>query len=283
MPLHLNLVKRLREGAPRRIARGRKHLWQRLHLDRRASKTPVFVVGCHRSGTSMMVRAITKSPMTRVYDENQYPACSNYRLRSGEVIEALIRKSHAPVVVFKPICDAHLTDRLLQRHENSVALWLFRRYQDVVNSAVRKWQGHQKDILRWIRDGEWSQLGWRGERLSPQLIELVSSLYRDDMTNEEAASIQWYLRNTFLFDLGLAIDHRVMLVKYEDLVGNPQENFKRAFDFIGCPFNPQYVDDVFASSIQKRPSPVIDPRIQDLCEEMIKRLEETYNVRNTSS
>lgn len=276
------LLKRLREGVPRRLLRARKHIWQRRHLDRNAIKTPVWVVGCHRSGTSMMIRTITRCPMARVYDENSHASSLDYRLRSDSVLARLIRKSYAPVVVFKPICDAHLTDRLLERHPNSRALWPFRRYEDVANSAVRKWKGHQKDIMKWIRDRDWSQLGWRGERLSPALIDLITRLYREDMTHEEGAALQWYLRNTFYFDLGLDQDHRVRLVRYEDLVSKPLESFERVFAFMGCPFDPRYVDDVFATSIKKAPFPSIDPEIRSLCDGMAARLEEANSAQDAA-
>lgn len=279
------LFDRLRRATPRKLARhalaqarrGQKYLWQRRHLDRGVPKLGVFVVGCQRSGTNMLTRVIDRSPHAWVYPEDPYSAAfRDHRLRSPEVVDRLIRRSVAPTVAFKPICDSHLTDELVARHERSKAIWIYRGYRDVANSAVKNWGTHQVDIARWIVERNWEILDWRGERLGTEVDGLIRRVYRAEMSPQEGAALFWYTRNHFYFELGLDEEDRVLLVQYEDLVAHPAEAFRRVFEFIRCPFDPAFVSDVFLSSIGKTEFPAIDPRIESACEELQARLDTRY-------
>lgn len=274
-------LRRLRPGrvveeASRQGRRLRRWLWQRRHLDRRAPRRPVFVVGYGRSGTNMVMWTLERSPEVWPYHEHWWsPAFRDYRLRSTATIERLIRRSPSPIVVFKPICDSHLTDRLLERHSGSRAIWIYRRFQDAASSTVRNWGGHQLDIMRWIVDGDTDWLGWRGERLPSDLVELAHALFRDDMSWEEAAAFTWLVRNRFFFDLGLDRDPRVLLVRYEDLVGSDEEPFRRLFEFVGVPLSPTFLDHVFSESVGKHAFPPIHPELERRCRALLERLDAT--------
>lgn len=223
----------------------------------------------------MLMRTLERSPHVWVHHESRRSvAFRDFRLRSERTLERLIAWSPAKWVVFKPVCDAHLTDRLLERFPGARVLWPYRRYEDVANSAVRRWGGHHKDIMRAITRGDWEWLGWRGERLSPETVNLILRLYRDDMGFEEAAALQWYLRNHFYFELGLDRDSRVLLLSYERLVTAPKENFERVLSFLGgCPREGLDLGAISPRSLGKSPFPQIDPEIEQLCERMMHRLE----------
>ncbi len=104
----------------------------------------------------------------------------------------------------------------------------------------------------------------------------MTRLYRDDISYEESGALVWYLRNRLYFDLELERDDRVILVKYEDLVREPAPQFRRVFEFLGCPFRPEFVEGVFASSIRKRDFPEISGEARSLCDGMMARLDEFY-------
>jgi len=266
--------------ADRARGRLRKWLWQRRHLDRNPEKTTVFVVGCQRSGTNMLMDTIERAPDAWVYHEDSRSvAFRNYRLRSDEVIERLIRRSYARTVGFKPVCDSHWTDRLLDRHPDSRAIWIYRDYQDVANSAVRNFGAHQADIVRWIVEKDWKTLDWRGERLSESTVDLVHRVYRSDLSPEEGAALFWYMRNQLFFELSLHRDERVLFVRYEHLVGRPGEVFPRVFSFIGCTLDPVFYAGVFESSVRKHAFPEIDPELRKACEELQARLDAEHAAR----
>jgi hypothetical protein len=272
---------RIRSEAATRASRARRYLEQRRRFDAGTPRTPVFVVGCQRSGTNMVMWTLERSPEVWAYHEHRLSAAfRDYRLRPTPVIERLIRKSPAPLVAFKPICDSHLTDRLLERHAGSRAIWIYRHFGDVANSAARNFGDHVRDILRWIVQGDSDWLGWRGERLAPDAVDLVREVYRDDLSLEEAGAVFWYLRNRFFFDLGLERDPRVLLVRYEDLVSGSQAPFQRIFDFAGGQLDPAWLADLFASSIGKHRFPDVQPRVEAACRELAARLDAAHAAQH---
>jgi hypothetical protein len=272
---------RLQGGLRRRLQRGAKYLRQARRGRSASPNFAAFLVGCQRSGTTMTVAVFERSAETWVYGEDHPAAFRNYRLRSDECVERLVRRSFVSTVLFKPICDSQLTDRLLDRHPGSRAIWIYRAYQDVANSLVRKFGDHQKGVVQGIHDRDWTRIGWRGERLPEDLIELSTQLWRPEMPPEEAAAVMWLIRNRFFFDLGLSQDERVLLVRYEDLVTDPTRGFGRIFDFLNMPFDPAIVADVHASSIAKSAFPSIDPRVSSLCDELADRMATAYQEQGS--
>ncbi len=241
----------------------------------------VFVVGCQRSGTTMLLNVLGKSAECRVYHEGKNsPAYDYYRLQSQETVTRLIQSSHEPIVVFKPVLDSQHTDRLLDLYANGKAIWIYRHYGDVVNSSVKKWRGDQKEIMYGIaaairRDPKHHQYAI-SERMSERTVNLVKNLCHPGMSAEDGAALLWYVRNLLYFDLALEKNPSVLLVRYEDLVARPRESFPRIFDFIGCHFDQKYLSDIFDTSIQKNGAPVINEEIKRHCRDMMERLDDQY-------
>lgn len=205
--------------------------------------TPVFVIGCQRSGTTMFLRVLNRSPNVRVYHENNEAAFADeFRLRPDGDIRRLIESSDQPVVVFKPLQDSQRTLELLDLHHNSRAIWLYRHYEPVVNSALREWEDGLMKIMERVAEG-----GCPGEPerailggLDPAGLEFVREQVNLGLTPMEGALLHWYARNRIF--LGLYGDDRVLPVRYEQVIEAPLAEFRRVFDFIGEWFSPRYVD-----------------------------------------
>ncbi len=273
----LRIAARVPREAAAQARRGARWLRQRRRLPAGVRPQGVFVVGCQRSGTNMLMWTLERSPDVWVWHEHKLSAAfRDYRLRPTANIERLIASGPAPVVAFKPVCDAHLTDRLLERHPGSRAVWIFRGHTDVANSAVRNFGEHMRDIVRWIARGDTDLLGWRGERLAPDVVDLVREVDRDDLPLEDASALFWYMRNRFFFDLGLDRNPRTLLVRYEDLVTGGEAAFARVFSFLETPFDPAFLEGLFSDSVGKNAFPEIDPRIQRACDELEARLVAAY-------
>ena len=118
-----------------------------------------FVMGCQRSGTSMLLQLLDKSPQVITYGETERPAMRNYRLASENAIRGIMRRTPAQTVAFKPICDSHWTDRLLETYEGSKAIWIYRHYPDMVNSSLRKFSAQLKRIKKLASD-DLDGTGW---------------------------------------------------------------------------------------------------------------------------
>ncbi len=275
-------LKRLWRYTRRNMQRGQKYMAQRRRATKLGADSTVFVTGCGRSGTTMLVDTLDCSPEIWLYNEFHRAAFDRLRLKSPEGVKRLIRRCAAPTVVFKPLSDVHRVDELLSTYENSRALWIYRRYQDTANSAVRLWGESQKSMARNIAAGNRAELGWLGERLSDEVVAQFREAYREEGPPEEGAALIWYYLNQFFFTTGIDQDPRVMLLQYEDLVQRPRENFAEIFGFLGCHFDESFLSDVHKSSIGKNTFPEISPRVHELCTSLGKRLDATYEARRTT-
>lgn len=265
-------IQEWRAAAPGFLRRQAKHLRQaRYGWDHRRQVS--FVFGCQRSGTKMVMWVLEKSPAIRIYHENHASAFRDFQLRPDPIVRALIQASPAPVQVFKPICDSHRADEILDRHPRSRGLWIFRDAGDVANSAVQKWGDHQREVIAAVARGDLDTWGWRTARLPGDILADIRRVYRDDLTAAEGALLFWYMRNAFFFALGLDRDPRVKLVHYRQLVREPERAFRGLFAHVGAPFERRFVSEVRASSVGRRPMPDAHPDIVALCAGLQDRLE----------
>lgn len=226
----------------------------------------------------MVCGAIGNSPHGWDHQESEANiAFKDYQLRSDRIIRALIRVAPAPIVAFGNILDSQFADRLLTRFDGSRAIWVYRAYQDAANSSVLKWGNHFKDdMVRWVARSELDRLGPRGKRVSSETVQLFARIFHDDLSDEDGACLYWYMRNRLYFDLELHRDPRVLLVQYEDAVLHPEQAFRRIFGFLGFPYDPAIVAEVFASSVGKQPGPSLDPRVREVCDELKAQLDARY-------
>jgi hypothetical protein len=225
-------------------------------------KLPVFVVGCNRSGTNMVCGAVGNSPHGWDYRESAFSiAFDGYYLRQDWVIERLVRHNPAPIICFGSILDSQFTDALISQFDGAKAIWVYRNYKDVANSCARmQWGPTLKDIVGWVARGELEQIGARGKRITPETVQLFSELFHEDLSVEDGACLYWYMRNQLYF-----------------AVQNQEKTFQRVFEFLGFPYDPAIIGDIYASSVGKHSPPEIDPAIQEVCEPLKSKLDAEYN------
>jgi hypothetical protein len=241
-------------------------------------KLPVFILGCNRSGTNMVCAAIGKSPHGWAFQESEFsPAFNGYYLRADWIIERLIRHSPASIISFGSILDSQFANDLLARFEGARAIWVYRRYEDVTNSCIRmSWGHHLKDLVRWVSQGELERLGARGQYINDEMVELFGELYHENISYEDSICLYWYMRNQLYFDLNLNENPRVLLVQYEDTVLKREKAFRRVFNFLDHPYDPEVIGGIFSSSVSKNPQPDLDPDILEVCSALKYRLDTRY-------
>ncbi|MBI3951347.1 MAG: sulfotransferase [Acidobacteria bacterium] len=253
-----------------------KYAWQAAHSSD-APTMPIFVVGCQRSGSNMLMNVFDQFNEAWIYNEGRNtPAFVNYRIRPNAVLDALIRQTRARYVVFKPLCDSQWVDRLLTIRPNAQAIWIYRDHRDVARSAVRKWGSHQKNVIRGIATLPSEAVGWQAERITPKTIALVKRFYSPQMSDLAGAALKWYIRNQIYFDLNLQHRDDVLLVRYEDLVLYPDQTFPRLFDYLGCRYETEHTREVFSSSVGGSGNIELPDEIETLCDSTLKRLDSVY-------
>jgi hypothetical protein len=186
-------------------------------------------------------------------------------------------------VTFGSILDSQFANELLSSYENAKAVWVYRRYQDATNSSVHRFGSHHKDLVRWIANGELDRLGARGKHISKETIQFFEEIFHEELSREEGACLYWYMRNQLYFDLELHQDPRVYIVQYEAAVQNQEKEFRKIFEFLGFPYDPVIIEGIFTSSVGKHPWPGIEPRLEEVCEALQERLDESFAATYTSA
>lgn len=256
-----------------------------------AQKNIIFIFGCQRSGTGMLQKIMAKNTNFKVYEEGNPLAMDNYRFKDRTSIKKLIQRNPEQYINFKPLNDSQYADQFLDTWPSAKAIWMYRHYSDTVNSAVHKWGDAQKKIVLWIKgrkkhlsseDDNGAGCSIYMERMAQDTFKTIKNLAYDNMSDKNGAALLWYLRSSIFFDLSLQNDKRIILMKYEDLVKDPEYHVKQVFDFIGCPIHDKYWEDIFTSSIKKNPSPQLDKEIETACQDMLQKLDNLYKQQGVS-
>jgi hypothetical protein len=226
---------------------------------------PAFLIGCGRSGTSLIVYQISKSWLTELYNEDNPAAFLRWRLRDLQVVEHLVARSYARVVLFKPILDTYRIHELLNRFPDAKVVFAYRHFDDVINSSLKRFGTDNRihHVDSWILEDfkEFAACPPPEETKS-----FIRSRWRPGLNPQTGAALYWLFQNRLYFDLRLDRDERVKLISYEAVVANPVIEFQSLCSFLGIPYEPLISEGVYSSSIKKDAPPEVDELIRKDCE-----------------
>lgn len=253
----------------------RKYIWQRLHNPSAKTK-PAFVVGCGRSGTSMLLHHLGRSWAVDSYNENNEAAFEKYRLRSLDVIKELVDRSYARVALFKPVLTTPHSREYLTTFPDGRLFFVYRHYHDVVNSSVKRFGPADRlaHVNAWVADdfAEFAPVS------SPEQTKaVVCRLWKPSLSPESAAALYWLFYNRLYFDLDLHRDERVQLIGYESLVANAGPKIREVCAFLDLKFESAIAAGIFASSVGRYDPPAIDQEIEAACESLWQQLQAAHD------
>jgi Sulfotransferase domain len=252
-----------------RLRKAYKVVWHQL-IVRETHAVPVFIFGEMRSGTNMLTDCLDRTMRTAIFNETDSEAFDSYVLRDNQVIVNLVNRSKATHVVFKSLADSGRAIELLELFPSSKALWLFRNYEDVVNSALRKWTQHRTYLSYILEDPD--KAGWRATNLPQSLLRTIREHYERGLDDASARALIWYFRNRLYFEQGLDSRPNVRLIRYEDLVQNPGTELRQVCRFLHLPMRDSYFKNVSQRSIRRNPPPKIDDDVAALCGKALQDL-----------
>lgn len=251
-----------------------KHLALRISPAEPADRRLLHVIGCQRSGTTMLTELLDRDRRIRVFGElgelfDDVPR--HHRLRDPDFVRRRLERSGAALNVVKPLVESHRCSELLELQDGSVALWMFRHYRDVAASNLRRFGiRNGVDNLRPIVE---QRDDWRNAGLSDETRALVASLFDEDMAAMDAAALFWYCRNTLWFEQELAADERVRTCQYEQLVTDPSAMTEALYRWVGLPRPATDTTDfVHAGSVGKGRDGQIGADVRRVCDIMWDRL-----------
>lgn len=245
----------------------------------------VFIIGCQRSGSELMVQIFRKDLNSKVYGEASILSSKDrqrLRLDSFEDVQGVLQNIKVPLIVLKPLVESQNILFWLKHFRKSKAVWLFRHYKDVAHSDLNKW-GINNGInnLRPIV-GKNAQ-NWRSEKVSDTTRNIILNFFSENMNPYDAASLFWFARNMSFFENELEKNQNVIMSNYEDLVRKPEEMVEVLYNFIGLRFpGRKIVTGVHQNSIGKGRDLKLSVEVEKLCDSLYKRLNEAYKSKNAT-
>ena len=250
---------------------------------KRDQQSILFIMGCQRSGNSMMQNIFDKDLNTRCFHEfseiSSNDTVGGIRLNSLELVKKEFSTVKAPLIVLKPLVESQNVPELLSYFDNSLVVWMFRNYKDVALSNIKRF-GINNGIndLRPIVNNEPNN--WRSEKVSQHVRATISKYFSEDMSPYDAAVLFWFARNSIFFDLELEKNLRVMMCSYEDFVLDPENYIRKIYQRLEQPYPEMNITaEVHSKSRKKGKDIELSPQIQQLALEMQDELEVVYRTQ----
>jgi len=204
----------------------------------------IFIVGCQRSGTTLLGLMLGSHPDITLYDEpesyafescmcNNKCGCCNW-VKNDEVTRP---EADSPYSVYKVPMWTHRIDSIYDRYPNSKFIFLSRNPVAVVSSmkSLRMSSG------TWIEEqakGEIAAMLSKLIELDPPMGMKLMKQFRYIATEKgqiEIGTFCWYLKELFY---GYFKPLPIFYVFYENLVENSYETTQQIFNFFDIPWNP---------------------------------------------
>ena len=260
----------------------KKRIYQSIKTNK-AQQSILFIVGCQRSGTTMMLHVFEGDLNTQCFAERSKLTSNDtargIRLNSLDLIKKDLSKIRAPFIVIKPLVESQNTPKLLDYFNNSQAVWMYRNYKYVALSNIKQF-GIQSGLsnLRPIINRETNN--WRAEIVSEHVRETISRHFSEDMNPYDAAALFWFARNSLYFDLKLDENPRVMLCRYEDFVLEPEKHMRAIYQQIGQMYPATGIASiVHSNSIKKGKDIEFSPQVEQIVQDLQNKLEAVYQAK----
>lgn len=233
-------------------------------------KKVLFVTGTHRSGTNMIMDALERHSATDVYHETDPRVFHRYVHRGRSVLRDAIDRSPSRRVVIKALHESEQTLDLVTEFAPARVLWMYRDWRDVVNSLVSRWPQNRNRIDE-IVEGTCGD-NWRCQGISEQTLAIVRDVYTPNLSIAAVNTLFWYIRNQIFFDLALDNDARCLLLRFEDIVENPEQHIRALCAHFDMPYEAAMARVPSGTKIRKKPAPDIPSEIAALADNMLTKL-----------
>ena len=246
----------------------RKHIYQNVRICRNCSKKILFVIGCQRSGTSIMMRVFERDYNSKVYmelDEIFRQDEQAMRLKPLQSVKEIFDNAFTSLIVSKPLLDTQIISSILSFFPDSKAIFIFRHYKDVISSFLKIFgtQTGIKDISPIVQN---NFQDWRAQNVSDKISGILKKFYAPNMNPFDAAALFWFARNHLFFDLELNTNPNVLMCKYEDFVTEPLDVFGNIYKAIDYQFpGKRIIKSVHSRSKGKGKKVSLSPEIESMC------------------
>jgi len=203
-----------------------KSLYQSLFYKKEQKKI-LMIMGCMRSGTTMLSAVFDKFINTSVFGEFSILSTDDpdkLRLNDIDMINGVLSAQKSDLIIMKPLVESQNANKYLAEIPNSSIIWLYRDFKEVAISNIKKF-GVEKGAIANIRPiTKDDQSNWRSQNVSKDTQLIIENYFDEGMNPNDAACLFWYVRNILFFEQGLDENSKVTLWKYESFVTDPLEH-----------------------------------------------------------
>jgi hypothetical protein len=250
--LSLKVRKTLRYHSRRALNAARGVLWD---VSRRALERPVFVVGCSRAGTTLVYKTFSESrelgslqrethdfwvglhPLAKKGWESHALGASDAGQRDREVVSRYFYSQTGNLrIVDKNNQNGLCVPYLHALFPDAHFVYIKRSPGDNIHSLIEGW-GRVEEFATWSADLP-VEVRIDGGRYRRWCFFLFDGWRRYvNASIEEVCAAQYTAMNRAIIDASKAIPPSQWTeIQYEDLVKNPVEGFRRAFECCGLQF-----------------------------------------------
>ncbi len=258
-----------------------KNVYQKFIATRDKHKDILFIVGCQRSGTTMILNIFDKDYAVKIYREESDLSSDDptgRRFKPLDQVDQIIKSNKVSAIVAKPLVETQNIDRLLAYFPDAKALWVYRDYKAVALSNLKSFgtrNGLQNIQPIYQEDTD----NWRAERVSKETSDIIRKYYHENISEQDAAALFWYSRNVLYFERQLDSNKRVQLCKYEEFVKSPEDTMKQIYSFMGASYPRRNLTAmVHAGSVRKGKDVLLSPEIEQLCKGLMERLDTAFGT-----
>lgn len=236
---------------------------------------PVFIMGCGRSGTTLMLDIFHSDIRIEALGENNPKVANKIFKLEYSKIHGTINQSKAQIIALKPILNSFDARKLISEYNGSVIFWLIRDYKDMVSSSLIKFgdkvANYMKELVVNNRGDNWLSQG-----IPISTVTRIRKLNIQQLKSQDwMALIWWSVNHTILIDDLKSFD-RFHLIKYESFVQNHEFYLKKMYRIMKM--NPKQLSKfrVHSGSIGKGVDIRIDKDIEKMCKELMIKLSHYY-------
>lgn len=257
-----------RDKISRRLINYKKYVYWILNGS--ASTTPVFIMGCGRSGTQMMLNVLERDERIQVLRENDPKIARNYMLVK-EFIKPAIENCRAPVLIMKPILNSFEVSNLLTEFDQSKVIWIVRSYKDMAASSVNKFGSRVSEYIKHVVE---SGIGdnWISSGIPSDTLQKLRCINTKGFNNYDWMCLIWWSVNLTVLKDKLYKNRRFILLNYDKMVYEPDLYFLKIYNFIGLSKRIKNANYIHSKSVGKGSKIKLHPIVNKMCFDLTNSL-----------
>ena len=259
------LIRRRSLAVAKRLARS----FVRAPHDRR---TVVLIVGCQRSGTTMLQQTfLDRSWRVLILEEHDRRLVGDVpgetKWQDYSTVFPRIHRLPFEVVAVKPLVESDRVPELMEAAGRVHGIWMLRHYSGVAQSNLSHFgrENPYRD-LQPFRTG--NPLDWRCRGATKETRETVIELLDSGLEPLDAAALFWWTRNQLYVDQRLWEEERIRILRYERACTGSDDVIRSLSSWVGIALPRHSIADKVRPQHSSSSGGRLHPEVERLCQKL---------------